>query len=82
MGEDASNDETTQGRTLPWLQDDADTWAWGLWEVDWRDVVILDPEGRYFDTYNLSEHDLSVLQNQDQLLSLLLDAQASSPSQE
>jgi len=73
-GYDYANAAVTDGRTLPWLQDDTDTNAWGLWGVSYRDVVILDPEGRYWSTYNLSDHDLAVASNRSTLAGLLEDA--------
>ena len=71
---EAGNVDLTQGRTIPWLQDDADTNLWGLWQVRYRDVVILDVNGSYFDTFNLSDHDLSNAESSAAFLDLLAAA--------
>lgn len=55
----AGNETIVVDRTLPWLQDDAAVDAWGAWEVRWRDVVVLDAEGKRLHVYNLTEHDLA-----------------------
>lgn len=50
----------TAGRDLPWLQDDAQVDAWGAWEVEYRDLVVLDRENRPVGVFNLTEHNLQV----------------------
>lgn len=73
-GNESGNASITSGRTLPWLQDTPDVNVWGLWEVDYRDVVILDTDNQVFDVYNLTQHDLAVSENYEALLDLLLAA--------
>ncbi len=55
----------------PILQDTAEVGAWGLWNVTYRDVVILDGEGRCLGVYNLTEHNLQVQADYDALLGFL-----------
>ena len=61
-------------RRLPWLQDTADVHVWGLWEAAWRDVRIVDSQGRLVSVYNLFEHDLSSAANRAALKELFLSA--------
>jgi len=58
-GLESGNDGFVTGKTLPLLQDTAAVDAWGRWQVTYRDVVVLDVEGRRRDVFNLTEHDLS-----------------------
>lgn len=71
-GEDAGNADMTAGRELPWLQDTAAVDAWGAWGVTFRDVVLVDPAGRKVGVYNLTEHDLGVRANYEELKTELL----------
>ena len=47
---------TTVSSTLPWVQDVEEVNAWDLWEITYRDVVILDRENIYLSTYNLTDN--------------------------
>jgi hypothetical protein len=58
-GYESGNDAMTNGRALPWLQDLESTNVWGAWNVTYRDVILVDEENYVFDTFNLSENDLS-----------------------
>ena len=72
-GLESGNDGITAGRTIPWLQPAAGQDVWTLWQVTYRDVVILGPGNERLDTYNLTVHDLADPANyadlRDQLLS-------------
>ena len=59
LGLESANDEMTSGRVLPWLQPGAGEDVWTLWQVEYRDVVILGPDNERLGTFNLTEHDLS-----------------------
>jgi hypothetical protein len=59
---------------LPWLQDTAEASVWNLWQVTYRDVVILDSRNRVSAVFNLTQHDLALSQNRDQLKALFLAA--------
>jgi len=64
----------TTGRVLPWLQDRPDVDVWLTWQVEYRDVVILDATNRRVGVYNLTLHDLGEPGNLSTLKQLLLDA--------
>ena len=69
-----SNMQMCEGRDLPWLQDMPEDDVWGLWEVAYRDVVILDGENRVFAVFNVTQYNLSIAENYAALRSLLLAA--------
>jgi hypothetical protein len=73
-GYDAANEQITDGRDLPWLQDTVEVNAWNLWGVGWRDLYVLDGENRVVGNYNLTEHNLSLPPEYDGLKALLLEA--------
>tara|TARA_B100000029_G_scaffold28139_1_gene27370 strand:- start:115 stop:333 length:219 start_codon:yes stop_codon:yes gene_type:complete len=64
----------TEGRDLPLLQDTIEANWWGHWEVEWRDVVILDREGEIVGIFNLTLHDLREEVEYQLLKSMLLEA--------
>jgi len=68
------NSLMTANRTLPWLQDTLQDAVWNSWQVSYRDVRILDAQGRLYGVFNLTEHDLSSEGNQATLQELLLGA--------
>ena len=70
-GQESGNSVACVGKQLPWLQDTAAVSAWTLWDVTWRDVVILDGANRKVAVYNLTTHDLSDPTNYLQLKGLL-----------
>ena len=71
-GEEAGTlDAIAEGYTLPILQDHPDPDAWALWKVTWRDVVILDGDGRPLGVYNLTKHDLVEPANYEALLAYM-----------
>src|SRR5262245_35528214 len=72
-GQESGNASICAGRVLPWLQDVPAVNAWDLWHVTWRDVVVLDPEGKVFRIYNLTVNDLGIPANYDSLKGILLD---------
>jgi hypothetical protein len=75
-GYESGNAEFVVGKTMPLLQDTPSTAAWSLWRVTWRDVVVLDPQGRRRDVLNLTQNDLSSPANLETLKSMLLKARA------
>jgi hypothetical protein len=62
------------GRTLPWLQDTPAVNAWGLWNVTFRDVVVLDSENKQVAVYNVTVHNLADPINYEELKAILLAA--------
>ena len=65
----------TSGRTLPWLQPlRGEPDVWDLWEIEYRDVLILGPENEPVAVFNLTEKNLADANNYATLKQLLLDA--------
>ncbi len=62
------------GRVLPWLQPMGGVDVWTLWQVEYRDVVILGPGNEHLSTFNLTTHDLSDPANYAALKSQLTEA--------
>lgn len=73
-GEEAGNAQMTTGRDLPWLQDTTAEPVWTSWDVDNRDVVILDGANRRLAVYNLTERPLSDAANYAELKAMLATA--------
>jgi hypothetical protein len=73
-GYESGNADFVTGKTMPLLQDTAAVNAWALWQVTYRDVVIVDAEGKRRAVFNLTPNDLSVPANLATLKRLLLDA--------
>jgi hypothetical protein len=78
-GHEADNALASDGRNLPLLQDvDADNnglsdvWH-DSWNVQWRDVVILDGNNSPVSVYNVTTNDLGVAGNYSTLLDILID---------
>ncbi len=76
IGHESGNSLATEARDLPLAQDTLEVNAWGLWQVTWRDVVILDRANVMVAVYNLTEHNLSLPAEYAGLKSLLLEVQA------
>lgn len=79
-GLEYSNGAITDGRDLPWLQDvDADDngmsdlWQ-DSWNVNYRDVVVLDGDNARHGTFNLTTNSLAKNENYEALRELLIDA--------
>lgn len=73
-GLEAGNEGFVMGKSTPLLQDTPGTNAWALWQVEYRDVVVLDAQGRRRSVQNLTTNDLSVPANFAALKQALLDA--------
>lgn len=71
VGFESANDTITDGRDIPWLQDTADADVWTLWDIEYRDVLVLDAEGVVIGVYNLTDHDLAEPSQYDTLASWL-----------
>lgn len=70
-GQESGNGDAVTGRTIPLLQDTATVGAWQSWAVTYRDVVIVDGQGKRRGAYNLTQHDLSNPANLAELRALL-----------
>lgn len=73
-GLESGNAGIIEGRTLPWLQPPADQDVWSLWQVEYRDVVILGPGNEPITSYNLTVHDLADPIQYEELKNLLQTA--------
>ena len=74
IGLESGNDGMTAGRVLPWLQPGTGDDVWTLWQVEFRDVLILDPDNEHVATFNLTVNDLSDSVNYAALKNQLLEA--------
>lgn len=76
--EDGADDaaEAVEGVSIPLLQDTTDVDAWGLWEVEWRDLVLLDADNQVVGVINLTEHDLAEEENVELVRELVDEALA------
>jgi len=72
VGHASANDSITEGRDLPWLQDQPEVSLWTTWGITYRDVVVLDAEGQVDGVLNLTEHDLADAETYDAMRALLL----------
>ncbi|MFV2068366.1 MAG: hypothetical protein ACC645_15460, partial [Pirellulales bacterium] len=84
VGKEAGNETATEGRDIPFLQDvdangDGASDAWSGWNVEWRDVVILDANNMKVGTYNLTKHNLEYPDNYATLRQMLIDAASEAP---
>lgn len=73
-GYESGNSGITTDRELPWLQPAAGDDVWTLWQVEYRDVVVLDPANERLFTFNLTANNLSDPDSFAALLSQLLEA--------
>jgi hypothetical protein len=62
------------GRFIPLLQDTAEVDAWTAWQVEYRDVIILDRDNIPVGVFNLTDHDLSMMGEYETLKGMLIDA--------
>lgn len=75
-GFESGNEGFVTGKTMPLLQDTAQVNLWAAWSVTYRDVVVLDADGKQRAVYNLTTNDLASPANYEALKRLLLDARA------
>jgi hypothetical protein len=76
IGYEDYNDTYTAGADLPWLQDTMSESAWATWGAEWRDVWILDTQGRLYAMYNLNRSDLGYEDDYEAMKALILEAGA------
>ena len=79
QGLESGNSQAVSGRDLGLLQDvdanhDSASDAWTLWNVAWRDLVILDAKNSKLSVFNLTEHNLATASEYATLRELLVDA--------
>ena len=71
LGSESGVQEMCDGRVLRLLQDTPAEHVWTQWQVDYRDVVILDKDNVPVGIYNLTVNDLSIPANYDGLKDML-----------
>ena len=71
VGFEIANEQVTEGRDIPWLQDQEDILMWNEWKVQYRDVLIFDEELTIRDVINLSQFDLRDEDNYSSMLNTL-----------
>ena len=85
-GLDIGNESVTENRDLPWLQDvdgdgdgRSDVWL-NSWDVEYRDVVIVDRDSTVIEAYNLTRHDLADPDNFESLKQKFIESAATTPA--
>ena len=63
-GLEEHNNLITEGRTIPWLQDERNE-VWNGFGAQWRDIFVVDVDGFIVDKQNLTELDLTVKNTRD-----------------
>ena len=66
----------TEGRDLPWLQENSDYPVWTTWAPVYRDVIILDANNVQVGVFNLTDTSLGETENHDALKQMFVDAAA------
>ena len=74
IGRESGNDGITAGRDLPWLQPVTGEEVWTVWQVEYRDVIILGPGNERLGTFNLTANNLSDPVNYASLMNQLSEA--------
>ena len=70
-GFEVANEQVTEDRDLPWLQDQENVLMWNEWGVKYRDVLIFDESLTIRDVINLSQFDLREESNYASMLNTL-----------
>jgi hypothetical protein len=63
VGFENANVQITEGRDIPWLQDQEEILLWNNWNVKYRDVYIYDETLLLREVVNLSQFDLTDPEN-------------------
>lgn len=78
-GHESGNASATDGKDLPFLQDDLLSDVWESWDVTYRDVIVVDAELEIVDVYNLTLNNLSDPDSYDDLKQILIEAATPEP---
>ena len=62
-GYESGNSLLPGSGSLPALQDTTEANVKGAWAATYRDVVLVDEEGRFVEAYNLTQYSLGVSSN-------------------
>ena len=74
VGHDSGIDDATAGNSIPLLADTTAANAWGAWDADWRDLVIVDEDNLQVDRISLTGFDLEDTENYETVKALLINA--------
>ena len=74
IGFDSGNPLISSAGDLPMLQDVEDVNIWEAWDVTYRDVVIVGPDGKKVGVFNLTENNLNDESVFAELRDMLLEA--------
>jgi len=74
VGHSSGLDDATAGNSIPLLADTTEANAWGTWDAEWRDVVIVDEDNLQVDRISLTGFSLEETENYETLKAMLLDA--------
>ena len=74
VGHDSGIEDATAGNSIPLLSDTSQTDAWGSWDADWRDLVIVDEDNLQVERISLTGFNLENTENYEALKALLIDA--------
>ena len=72
-GFENGNVTACEGKDLPWLQETQDQMVWVTWQVNYRDVIIIDEDNEPLATYNVTDHDLGTTASYDELKAMLVN---------
>lgn len=70
-GFEISNEQVTEDRDIPWLQDQENILMWNEWGVRYRDVLIFDESLTIREVINLSQFDLRDENNYSSMINTL-----------
>ena len=72
IGYEHGNERVTEDRDIPWLQDVEEVDAWTQWDVQYRDVYVLDQNGNLRFIYNLTINNLGEPENLELLSTAMI----------
>lgn len=70
-GHENGNAAACDGKDLPWLQETGVQMVWETWQVNYRDVIIIDENNETLATYNLTDNDLGSADKYNELKAML-----------
>jgi hypothetical protein len=74
VGHDSGIDDAVAGNSIPLLADTPEANAWGTWDADWRDLVIVDEDNLQTDRISLTDFDLEEIATYEAVKAMLLEA--------
>ena len=74
MDKSSANQQMTEGRDIPWIQDVPTVNAWTTWDISYRDVIILNADNEYEATINVTTSNLTEADGYNSLMDLITEA--------